>query len=240
MGPLGRIANRRWLKEGSDAPVPERGAKRYFFLLGTHFWKLVSANLLFLAFSIPLVTLPAALCALNRVCMKLVRDGNCLLWQEFWGEFRGSFASGLLLGLPFGVCFAASYYLLSLGLTNGSTIYGLLFYALGLFLLIVSSLYGSWAFVFKSVLALPNRDLIRNTRALAALEIRRDLAILGTLLVSGLIEVLLFPLSLVLIIPLLPALTQFTLCFLINPPMQARIIAPYEAAQAQDRQPPSV
>ena len=126
MDNLGNLAKKRWEKEGNDSPVPQRGAKRYFFLLGTHFWKLVAGNLLFLVFSIPVVTMPASLAALNRVCVKLVRDGNCLLWQEFWAEWKQGFVSSLLLGLPYGIGIAAGYYLVSLGLSNVQSIYGVL------------------------------------------------------------------------------------------------------------------
>lgn len=233
-----KLTARRWNAEGKDRPVPQRGAKRYFFLLGTHFWKLVAGNLLFLLFSIPVVTLPASLAALNRVCIKLVRDGNCLLWQEFWEEWKKGFASSLLLGLPYGLGFAASYYFFSLGLSNAQGVYGVLFTALGLIALIVSSLYGSWTFVLKAMLELPNRDICRNARTLTVLEGKRDLMILGVLLASGAFTVLLFPISLFAVVLILPAVTQLAVCSFINPPVQTRVIAPFEEARSKQTLPP--
>lgn len=74
--------------------MPEGGIQRYALLLTTHFRTLVGLNLLFVLFSLPVITLPAALCAMNRVCMLLIRKGCCFLWQDFRQEFRRSFARG--------------------------------------------------------------------------------------------------------------------------------------------------
>ena len=239
MGCFERLSEKRWKKEGDDRPVPQGGAKRYFFLLGTHFWKLMTGNLLFIAFSVPVVTLPASLAALNRVCIKLVRDGNCLLWQEFWEEWKSGFLSSLLLGVPYGAGLAASYYLFSLGLSNAQGVYGVLFTALGILALVAAMLGGSWAFVLKSMLALENRDVRRNARILAMTEGKRDLMIAGVLLIAGATAVLLFPVSLFAIVLILPAITQLTLCSIVNTPVQKRVIAPFEAAQAQRVSPPA-
>lgn len=231
MGYFEQLAKKRWMKEGDDRPVPQSGIARYGFLLATHFWKLIAANLLFVAFSLPVITLPAALTALNRVCVKLVREGNCLLWPEFLGEFRASLGPALLLGLPYGLLLAASYYLLSLGLSNAASMFGMLFFALGLCALLACVIFGSWAFVLKAMLALPNRDIQKNARALAMLEFRRTLAVLGTATMGGFLMFALFPYSLALWALLIPALGQFTIVSLMNSRIQERVVAPFEAKQ---------
>jgi len=71
-------------KEGAGLPLPEGGFWRYAVILATNFWKLVGLNLFFVAFSLPVITMPAALCGLNRVCMLLIRNGYCFL-QRFTG-----------------------------------------------------------------------------------------------------------------------------------------------------------
>ena len=86
-------------KEGAGLPMPEGGPARYFSLLISNIWKLVGANVLFVLFSLPLITLPAALCALNRVCILIYKNGSCYLWQDFVGEFRASFLRSLLPAL---------------------------------------------------------------------------------------------------------------------------------------------
>lgn len=83
-------------REGAGLPMPEGGIRRYALLLTTHFWKLIGLNLLFVLFSLPIITMPAALCGMNRVCMLLIRNGHCFLWQDFIEEFKRSFVRSIL------------------------------------------------------------------------------------------------------------------------------------------------
>lgn len=234
MGMLESFGQRRFMKEGAGKPVPERGAGRFFVILGTNIWKLLSLNLLFVLFSLPVVTLPAALIAQNHVCVQLVRRGYVLLWQEFWDEFRRSFLRSLPLGLLFGGGLAAAYYLLSLGASNAGSVYGMLFAASGLFFAALFLLWGAWTFVLAAMLDAGNRVALRNARVLLCSEWRRDLGILCTLLSAGAPALLLFPFSLIGIALLLPTLVQYIVCFLINTPVQARILDPF--AQSEKRE----
>lgn len=60
-------------REGRGLPAPREGARRFFYLFWNHAWKLIRLNLLFLACCIPVVTMPAALCAMDRALIVLVR-----------------------------------------------------------------------------------------------------------------------------------------------------------------------
>ena len=79
------------------------GGRRFFYLLWTYIWKLVWLNVVFLIFCIPAITIPAAISAMDRALVVLVRDGNVLLWEEFRDEFKRDFRACLPLGLIFGV-----------------------------------------------------------------------------------------------------------------------------------------
>lgn len=232
MGFVDNLTKKRWQKEGADKPVPTAGLRLYLFLLSTHFWKLVRVNLLFLAFCLPVFTIPAALCGLNRVLIRLVREGNCFVWPEFRQEFKQSLFKRLPLGLLFGCGLFAAYYLLSLGLSNWQSLYGLLFFALGLAALYQTALHGAWAFALAAMLDLSNRDLLKNARCLAALEGKRSLGIAALCIAHGLLLLLLFPVSLLFGVTLSFSFTRFSICFLIDPPVQARVIGPYEAGRS--------
>lgn len=54
-------------------------------------WTLVKANILFWLCCLPLVTIPAALKALSRVCVTLLRGESCDLGRDWWTAFRGGF-----------------------------------------------------------------------------------------------------------------------------------------------------
>ena len=218
----------RWNKEGPGKPAPSGGIAGYFYQIGIFFWKFAKMNILFLLASLPLITLPVALTALNRVCIVLVRDRNVLAWEEFRDEFKSSFKKGLLLGLIVAVWVFAAYYLLSLGLTNWDNPFGVVFMAAGAvagaFMLILAA----YAFVLLAALELPLRHILGNARALMFLGRKWTLAIFALLLS---VAVLLWLFPLVTVIALLTAggaLVQYTVCAFVNEPMQKWIIGPYE------------
>jgi uncharacterized membrane protein YesL len=208
---------------------PEKGAKRFFFLLTTHPWKLVTLNLVFLMFSIPVVTIPAAFCGLSRVLIKLVREGNCFLWSDFWQEFKSSFFKAMPFGLLVAFLLFDSYYALSISTSGGGILPG----ALGLFLLGMAVLFGSYAFVLLPSLDLKGRYITKNTFILMMTEWKTNLAILGTALALGALIAAIFPYSTILMLFISFSLMQLVICTAVNGPLQRRIIAPYEQRQKE-------
>ena len=201
------------MKEGTGQPAPGAGIKRYFYILWNHFWKIAGLNLLFILFSIPVITIPAALGAVNRVCLKLFRDGNIFLWDDFREEFISGFRVNTLCGLVFAVLFFVSYYLLSLGLTNNMNVYGVLFNAGGLAVLLISAVWGGYFFVLSAMADQPAGMLIKNSFMLMTLGGGRTLCVLVTISAAVFFIVAVFPVSLLLFIICLPAVVQYTLCF---------------------------
>ena len=100
-----------------DAP-PARGLRLFFQVFFREFFSLVKVNFLFYLFCLPVVTIPAAYCALTRIAVSMVRDQPVFLWNEFWGAFRSEFkratAAGFLLGLGFVLSIAGAWYFESL------------------------------------------------------------------------------------------------------------------------------
>ena len=231
MGLFERL-NRAPKEDITEAP-PENGVRRFFFLLKTHFWKIITLNMLFVAFSLPVVTLPAALCGMNRVCVKLVREGNCFLWHDFWKEFKSEIIKSLPIGLLYLLELAAAYYSLSLSVSNGG-VYGVIFGAVGILLLLVVTVGGGYVFAMLAMVQLTNRQILRNAAALAGLEMKKSLAILGLSILFAAIGLLLYPYS-TLIMPFfyfsVHALAVITVA---NGAIQKHIVAPFEAAQAEE------
>ena len=220
-------------REGSGLPAPQAGSARVFYLLWTHIWKLIRVNLLFLVFSIPIVTLPAALCAMNRVLIKLVREGNVLLWEEFRDEFKGDFLRSLPLGLLFGGLLFVSYYLLSLGMGNLGSFVGLVILALGLLVLVYALGRGGYAFLMRAMFDLSTGDLLKNANAMAAMRGGRGWAPVLLELGGFFLGFSFFPYSLPVIVLIGPALLHYFLCCALNDPIQTHIISPWEALQTQ-------
>jgi hypothetical protein len=214
---------------GVTEPPPEKGIRRFGFLLWTHMWKLVTLNLLFLAFSIPVFTIPAALCGMNRVLIKLWRDGNCFLWSDFWAEFKAN----LFKGIPFGIICAlllfASYYFFSLSISYG----GLFTAVIGFILLGYTVLFGSYVFVFLPTLDLKNAHIARNAFIFTIIEWKTNAIILGCLFGLIFIAAAFFPYTLILLLFFWIALSQLIVCSAVGGPLQRRIIGPYEQGQKE-------
>lgn len=88
-------------------PIPTGGFGRIRYVLTTHFSKLIQANLLFILFSLPVITIPVSFAAMTAVVQELFRKGHCHVWHTFFQEFRTepvarTLLSLLLLALPVG------------------------------------------------------------------------------------------------------------------------------------------
>jgi len=214
--------------KGVIGPPPEKGMMRFYFLLINHFWKYVTLNLLFVVFGIPVVTIPAALCGMNRVHIKLIREGNCFLWSEFIKEFK----INLLKSLPFGLLFIAqlfvSYYALGISIFSTDNSIKLFAGALGLFILFFALLFYSYVFVFLPSLALKNRHIAKNAFIIMMTEWKSNFKIIISLVVMAFIIAAFFPYSVILLPFIWISLQQLIICFVINETMQKRIIGPYE------------
>lgn len=64
---------------------------------------LISLNLIFLVTCIPVITIPAAVTAMNRITGTIVQDQNYFLWPDYWKTFRQKFGRALQGGLVFGL-----------------------------------------------------------------------------------------------------------------------------------------
>ena len=228
------ITRQRQLKEGAGKPYPTEGAAFFFALIRTHFWTFIKLNLLFTAFCIPLITIPAAIVAMNRILILIIRNGHCFLWSDFCKEFRRSFVQSLKIGLVMVIGFIVSYYLLNFGLENLYIFSGMLGLVFGFLGSVFFCLFSAWSFVLSAMLDLNNAALLKNARILMMLEWRQNLAIIAVSAVMFCLILALFPFSLLLFFMLMVSFAQYVVCFSLNGPVQKRIIAPFEEKQKSD------
>lgn len=219
-----------------DLPAPQEGSRRFFYLLWTYIWKLVWLNVVFLVFCVPVITIPAAISAMDRALIVLVRDGNVLLWEEFRDEFRRDFRTSLPLGLIFGALLFLSYYLLSLALGNLTNMLGPVAFAIGLFVLFFALGRGSYAFLLRAMFDLTTGEILKNANAMAAVRGGRGLAAVLLDLCGLFLVYAFFPYSLIAVALIGVSLHHFLLCYLLNAPIQERIIGPWEELRAQKEQ----
>ena len=84
-----------------NAPKP-KGLKLLGAVLAREWWELLKLNVLFIAFALPLVTIPAAWFAAISVSVAMLEDRNVWLLRDFWAAFRKRFVLTTVLG--FGFC----------------------------------------------------------------------------------------------------------------------------------------
>lgn len=181
--------------EGPSGPRP-KGLGLLGHILRWHWWTLVKANVLFCLFCLPLVTIPAALKALTRVCVLLLRGEPLDLWPDWWSAFRTGFwrttAAGAAMALLLaGGGFAVSAYGRSMA-DNG------LWAAPALVLLVlmgvvVMSLFSLFPLLEFSELRLG--EMVRSALLLVLVRLPQNLAALGVLIVLAVGYVLAFPWS---------------------------------------------
>lgn len=208
-------------------PQPKRGVELFFFLLQNNFGKIFTLNLLFVFFSIPIVTIPAAFCAMYRVCVELVRKGHCFLWQDFWKEFKSQLIKSFPMGLLFGVQLFASYYFLSLCISN-SGLFALACGALGVLLLVMVAVEGNYSFVMLAMLQLKNTDILKNAGALTGLEPKKDVILIGLFMLFLSFLLLLLPYSLILTPFFFYSPYALAVTTVVNEAVQTHIVEPFE------------
>ncbi|MBO6094373.1 MAG: YesL family protein [Oscillospiraceae bacterium] len=220
---------KRFEREGKGEPAPSSGLARCGVMAYTHFWKLVAVNLLFVLFSLPVVTLPAAFTALDRVCIIIYRDGNIFLWDEFWKEFRRSFLRTLVPGFCFALLLFGGYFFMSLG--NGNLQLGfvaMLFWAVGIFMAMTALLVGEVFFILISVLEIRNFDAMKNALILSLARPARSLGILLILLALLFGAMALMPFSLLLLVFIGVVLAQYPVCCLMYDLVEELILIPFQ------------
>lgn len=226
MNLMKQISEKRFAPgKGVDKPSPQKGAARFFFLFTTYFWNLIGINLLFVLCCLPIITIPASLCALNRYLILMVRDGVEFSLADYWTEWKGqllkSLPAGFLCALP--LCY--SYYLFSLSADRHGS--GMIF-AAGFFWILFGLVFGSYVFVLLAMLNLPMRVLFKNAVILMIAEWKVSLCVLCVTMFTLAVELAFFPYSAVVLSVCWFAWLQLSVCCMINDPVQRRIIGPYE------------
>lgn len=90
--------------EREDGAPLELGWRHLFLTLWRELFLLIRANLCFLLFCLPVVTIPAACCALHGICVDAIRGKDVPVFKAYWDAVRGLFlpAWGAFLCLGIG------------------------------------------------------------------------------------------------------------------------------------------
>lgn len=196
-----------------DAPK-KKGIALFFDILKREFFELIKLNLLFLVFCIPLVTIPAAICAMNKVLLAMVQDENHFLFHDFLEAFKANWKQASFGG-----------YLLTLGIF--ASLFGLRFYfggigssvlfyvpvSISFLVLILMVVMGFYFYPMVALIELPLKQLLKNAALLTLVCLPHNFAALGAVAVISIGILLTFPFSTVLSVFIQFALVNLISCF---------------------------
>ncbi|MBP5207120.1 MAG: DUF624 domain-containing protein, partial [Clostridia bacterium] len=125
MGILGKYYDQTREGKGvSKGDARDKGIFNFFDIYTTNFWKLILLGLMWLLFSLPVVTMPAATCAFVYIIRNMVRKKGVFLWGDFVDTFTKYFWKSLPLGIADLILYGLSFIALRwYGIMGGLIIY---------------------------------------------------------------------------------------------------------------------
>lgn len=219
-----------WYQGNNDKEkeTPAGGIKRVGYVLWNYVGRLVVVNMLFLLCCIPIVTIPAALAALNRYLLGIYRVGYGFSLEDYWKEFKSGILKNLPAGLLTGGLGFYAYYLMSLaGNFDRGTTHDVLI-GCGMGVMIFAILIGAYYFVMSAMLDLGAGALLKNTLILMTVEWKMSIVIVVTVVIAGGILLALAPYSLFLLITIGVSFPQMLVYACVNRAVERRILQPFE------------
>lgn len=193
-----------------EGSTDKQGMELFFSILFQNLKELFSLNLLFIVFSLPLITLPAALTAMSSVTLKMAREEVFSFREDFIGVFKQSFRKSIALGLPAGLILTASFYLIPF--YREALKVSSLFY-LPLVLVVLTTLFiflvGMYAFPMLAAVDLPWQQILRNAGILAVARLPYNAAAFMGAAFLWLLALVALPASFLIILTYLFSLLSF-------------------------------
>lgn len=196
---------------------PDDYEGRLWYVISTYFFRLVWYCIVCVFFSLPVITIPASLCGLYAVIIKLYRQGYDVDFLTFFHEFRHHFLKRMALGLLL-ILFPLLVGMISFGIGEAAG------YMLGGFAMVLSLITMSWYYPQLALLSLKPGEALRNALILAGLETKRSFLLLVIQVISMGIAVFLLPFSIAALVFLIPAFTALFVSHITLPVIRDRII----------------
>lgn len=193
-----------------EGSTDKRGMGLFFSILLQNPKELILLNLLFIVFSLPLITLPAALTAMSGVTLKMAREEVFFFREDFVGAFKQNFWKSLVIGLPAGLILTAAFYLLPF--YRGALALSPIFYiplALVVLTAVFVLLMGMYAFPMLAAVDLTAGQILRNAALLAVARLPVNAAAFLGALFLWLLVLAALPASLLIVFTCLFSLLSF-------------------------------
>lgn len=230
--------------KGVDKNAPEKKRFFYFFeLFGRKFWKLIQLNLIFILFSIPIVTIGPAYVAMCKVMKDLVNERGVFLFSDFFEAFKKNFKQSVIFWIVdlvvlavFSVCIPFYY-----NMTNDNG-FGWILFGLSACLMFIWFLINCYMFVMLPIMDMKLIPMLKNAFYLSILGLKSNLCTFFAILLVAGGTVFLFLLgpvpilvSFLLFFTVLFSLCAFITTFNCYPLVNKFIIEPYYEKTGEQR-----
>lgn len=228
MNLMNRFMNWYHGNDENEKEPPRSGMKRIGYVILNYTGKLVLINLIFMICCIPIVTIPAAVSALNCYVGKIFRVGYGMEVSDYWKEFKAGLWKNIPLGILTGVIGFYSYYLLSLANNFPESGQRDAVVGIGIAVAVIAILLNSYLFILTSMVELPNKYILKNAFILMLAEWKRSLIAVVEVTFFGGVVLMTVPYSVLWLLLAGFAIQQLTVCAIIQPAIIRRIVEPYE------------
>ncbi len=214
---------------------PKHRFTLYFMLFYEAFWRVIGANLMFILFCIPIVTIPAAIGGLTRVMSRFARDEQAFVIDDFIQGFKQDWKKNTLFSLIQILFIALAY--IAIGVYSKlieNSIFSTVLVVLVLSVSIMFFAISNYVYIMISSVELPLRQIIKNALALYLIK---PFGTLITMIVQGsviFIAVGYFPVGLFLPIVIGFSLMSFTASFNAWPQIEKYVITPHNTTKEGD------
>lgn len=230
---------KRWYEPKKDTPGIEKDAPKkkglalFLEILWREFWGILKLNLLFLVSCIPVVTIPAAITAMNRITVTMVRDRNYFMMTDYWKAFKRDFGKSLLGGivllLAFGLFGLSTWFYYMVSQSSGALF--LILAGCSLCLLLTAYFISLYFFPMLAMVDLDFKHLFLNSCVLSYSCIKRTLPAALITLAILLVCIGLLPFSMVYIVVILFSLNSLIGNFFLVKPIEQHVLGIRESAE---------
>lgn len=169
-------------------------------------------SVLWIVFSLPIITVGASTTAMYYAVNKVLRGNRSYVWRSFWDSFKSNFKQSTILWL---ICLVAGsilgvdIYLTRAFLENGEAM-GVLYYIF-LILCIFLILWGIYLFSYTARFENTTKEILKNCGIIAVANLPKTV-LLFVVLVAGIVLGMFIPG----IIPLIPAMVTWVMNVIIE------------------------
>lgn len=223
--------------KGVDKNAPQKKRFFHFFeLYFRKFWKLITLNLIYILFCIPIVTIGPATAAMTYILKNYTMERPVFLWSDFLEAFKKNWKKSFVMGvIDVVVLFLTftAYRFYSAQVESNNFFYVPLVLVLSIgFIALLASMY---MFIMIPILDMKFRPMLKNALLLSIIGIKTNLITTVFVLLISLLMFFFFPFTILLIIPLYFSTVWFIMTFNSFQYVEKYIINPYYEQSGERR-----